>query len=188
MKKAAGFTLSELLITLTILAIVTTMALPSFTDFIKRYKSKTKQFELFELLILMRSKAYYEKISYTLCPLGQSKECGDNWSNGALLFPDHNGNGSIDQGESIERRYEPIENGASLNWNAFNNKGYLIFKPNGETPSQSGNFSYCPAVGGAEYGWIIILNTIGRPYFAKDRDGDGIVENGSRKNLTCPQN
>jgi len=187
MKRAAGITLIELLITIAILAIFTAITLPSFSDFIKRYKSKTKQFELFELLMLMRSKAYFENLSYTLCPRGQDETCAENWSNGALLFVDQNADGSLDPGESIERKFEVLENKASLSWNSFGNKSYLTFKPSGETPSQSGNFSYCPATNEAEYGWIIILNTIGRPYFAKDRDGDGIVENGSRKNLTCPQ-
>ncbi|MFA0810492.1 GspH/FimT family pseudopilin [Microbulbifer epialgicus] len=186
MKRFAGFTLIELLITITILAIVVAIALPPFTSFIKHYKNKSKQFELFEILVLMRNKAYYENISYTLCARGQDEKCADNWTNGALLFADHNKNGSLDSGETITRKFT-LENKASLSWNYFGSKNYVIFNPNGETPSQSGNFRYCPATNEAEYGWIIILNIIGRPYFGKDSDGDGIVETGSQLNLTCPQ-
>ncbi|WP_299944313.1 GspH/FimT family pseudopilin [uncultured Microbulbifer sp.] len=186
MKRIAGFTLIELMLGLTILTIVTILALPSFTDFVKRYKNKAKQFELFEILILMRSKAYSENRSYSLCP-SQETSCANNWSGGALLFTDDDRDGTLDTGEKVERLFAPLEDGATLSWNAFNNKGYLIFNPGGTTPSQSGNFSYCPASGEAKYGWIIILNAIGRPYFAKDKDGDGIVENGSGKKLICPQ-
>ncbi|WP_444883717.1 GspH/FimT family pseudopilin [Microbulbifer sp. PSTR4-B] len=188
MNKATGFTLIELLFTITILAIVTLLAIPSFSDFIKRYQSKIRQQELFELLMLMRNKAYNENLHYTLCPRGLDDVCADNWSDGALLFADIDQDGELDTGEKIERKLSGLKNNASLMWAAFNNKGYLTFKPNGKTPSQSGNFSYCPATGEAKYGWIIILNAIGRPYYAKDKNGNGIVENGSGQDLVCQKN
>ncbi|WP_299584257.1 GspH/FimT family pseudopilin [uncultured Microbulbifer sp.] len=187
MKRVTGFTLIELLISITILALVITLALPSFIDFIKRYQSKVKQQELFGLLMLMRTKAYNENLHYTLCPQGQNDVCADNWSRGALLFADMDKDGELDSGERIERKLESLKSNASLSWMAFNNKGSITFKPDGKTPSQSGNFSYCPATGEAKYGWIIILNAIGRPYYAKDKNGNGIVENGSGEDLVCPK-
>ncbi|AWF79869.1 hypothetical protein BTJ40_03015 [Microbulbifer sp. A4B17] len=186
MKRLAGFTLMELIICIMTIAVLTAIALPSFNDFFKRYKNKVKQRELFELLILMRNRALNEKRSFTLCPKKRlANECSSDWSDGALLFADENGNGKLDSEDQIIRYLGQTEKGASLSWNAFNNKGFLIYKPTGTTPSQSGNFSFCPESGEAEYGWIIILNAIGRPYYAKDKDGNNIVENGSGVELTC---
>lgn len=79
-----------------------------------------------------------------------------------------------------------LPQGASLEWSSFGNKPYLQFRPNGLTSNQSGNFSYCPPGGDTKYGWIIVLNATGRPYFGKDKDGNGVVENGSGENLSCP--
>ncbi|MCX2780252.1 GspH/FimT family pseudopilin [Microbulbifer thermotolerans] len=185
MKKSLGFTLIELLLSITILAIVASYALPTFSDLTRRYKSEAKGRELFELLILMRTKAYSEHKSYTLCPSENGSSCGKDWASGAILFADNDRDGELDASEKIERTLSKLEDGATLNWNAFNNKGFITFRPNGTTPAQSGNFKYCPPGGEEKYGWFIILNTIGRPYFGKDRDGDGIVENGSGSPLTC---
>ncbi|WP_444959298.1 GspH/FimT family pseudopilin [Microbulbifer sp. ZKSA002] len=186
MKRSAGFTLIELIIYITVIAVLTAVALPSFSDFLKRYKSKAKQRELFDVLIFMRNRALSEKRNFTLCPKGISDECAGDWADGALLFADENGNGEVDSEDQVVRYMDRTEQGASLSWNAFNNRGFLIYKPTGTTPSQSGNFSFCPANGEAEYGWIIILNAIGRPYYARDKDQNGIVENGSGQELTCP--
>ncbi|MCO1334834.1 GspH/FimT family pseudopilin [Microbulbifer sp. OS29] len=179
--------LIELMLVITILAIVTFIAFPVFTEFTARYRSKTKQWELFELLIFMRNQAYSERANFILCPKGDEDICSNNWSNGALLFIDINSNGTLDSKDKIERYFTRLPEGATLSWKGFNNKGYLIFRPDGTTPSQSGNFSYCPTDGEAKLGWIIILNSIGRPYYGRDADGDGIVENGSGDNLSCPQ-
>ncbi|MFC6634571.1 GspH/FimT family pseudopilin [Microbulbifer taiwanensis] len=185
MKSASGFTLVELMLTVTILAIVMAVAAPPFIDFIKRYRSEVKGRELFELLILMRAKAYHERVSYSLCPSDDGSSCGEDWTSGAILFADADADGQRDNAEQIERRFPKLQDGATLSWNAFNNRGFIIFRPDGTTPAQSGNFEYCPGKGEEKYGWFIVLNVIGRPYFGKDGDGDGIVENGSGENLSC---
>jgi len=184
-KKASGFTLIELMLTIAIFAIVVAAAAPSMADFVNRYRSEAKGRALFDLLFLMRAKAYSEGRNYSLCPSSDGNNCSGDWAAGVLLFADEDGDGERDDGETIERTLPRLEENASLSWRAFNNRGYLIFRPSGTTPSQSGNFAYCPGSGEAKYGWFIILNKIGRPYFGKDSDGDGIVENGSGDNLDC---
>ncbi|WP_444918938.1 GspH/FimT family pseudopilin [Microbulbifer sp. JMSA003] len=187
MKRIEGVTFLDLIIVITILALLATIAVPIFNDLTAQYRSKAKQWELFEILIYMRNKAYSERLSFTLCPLGNNNTCSSDWSNGALIFKDMNSNGSIDPEDKIDRYFSRLRKGATLTWKSFNNKGFLIFRASGTTPSQSGNFAYCPTDGQAQLGWIIILNAIGRPYYGQDNDGDGIVENGSGDNLSCPE-
>lgn len=183
MKNRSGFTLIELMLTITILAIVAAVAVPPMADFANRYRSEVYRQRLFDLIALSRSKAYGQGKSYTLCPSSGGEECGNDWALGALLFEDSNGNGVREDGERIERVMEPLPANASLEWH--NSRSYLQFRPDGRTLWQMGNFAYCPPDGDTKYGWIIVLNATGRPYFGRDRDGDGIMENGSGEELNC---
>ena len=182
----SGYTLIELMLTITILGIVTALAVPPMQDFFSRYRNETVGRNLFDLIALSRSKAYGHSEIYTLCPSHDGESCGSNWAQGALLFVDGDGNGERGTTERIERVLPKLEDGATLEWRSFNSKPYLQYRPNGLTFNQSGNFAYCPPSGEEKYGWIIILNATGRPYFGKDGDGNGIVENGSATNLSCP--
>ena len=184
-QKFSGYTLIELMLTITILAIVTSLAVPPMQDFLTRYRNETIGRKLFDLISLSRSKAYGHGRIYTLCPSSDSESCGSDWARGALLFIDNDGNGERDTDERIERVLPKLDEGASLEWRSFNSKSYLQYRPNGLTLNQNGNFAYCPPSGEEKYGWIIVLNATGRPYFGKDSDGDGIVENGSGDNLSC---
>ncbi|WP_237068699.1 GspH/FimT family pseudopilin [Microbulbifer guangxiensis] len=184
-KNIRGFTLIELMLVLSIMAIIISLAAPPMGDFLKRYRAEVQRQALFDLIALSRSKAYGHGETFTLCGSADHQSCSGDWARGALLFADTNGDGSRSSDEQIERVMEPLPEGASLAWASFGNKPYLQFRPNGLTRNQSGNFSYCPPDGNGKYGWIIVLNAMGRPYSGRDNDGDGIVENGSGENLSC---
>ncbi|MCQ3830767.1 GspH/FimT family pseudopilin [Microbulbifer elongatus] len=185
MQRQPGFTLIELIVGIAILAIAISLAAPSMSELVRRYRSESKAQELFDLLIFMRVKAYSEQQRYTLCPIGADSNCGNDWALGAMLFADSDADGEKDADEMVERTFSGAEAGGTLNWRAFNNLGYITFRPNGTTPAQSGHFAYCPPNRDEKIGWIIVLNVIGRPYFGKDRDGDGVRETGSGDNLSC---
>lgn len=55
--KAFGFTLIELMITITIAGILATIALPSFRDFVRTQRVKSASFDLIAALTLTRSEA-----------------------------------------------------------------------------------------------------------------------------------
>ncbi|MCW8127499.1 GspH/FimT family pseudopilin [Microbulbifer halophilus] len=183
MKKASGFTLVELMLTLTILAVVMAVAIPPMADFLNRHRNETQRQRLFDLVALARSKAYSEGKIYTLCGSTDGEECSGDWSAYILLFVDSNGNHERESDETIERKISDLPADASLEWNSL--QDYLQYRPDGHTQRQTGNFKYCPPDGAPDYGWIIVLNATGRPYFGRDGDGDGIVEDGSGNKLNC---
>ena len=183
MKRDLGFTLLELILVLAILAIVTSLAVPSLMGFTERYRSEVQRQRLFDLIALGRSEAYSEGRTFTLCSLDSENLCGGNWSNGIQLFADSNGNKEREADEPVVREMSALPNGASLQWNSATD--YLQYRPNGQTRWQLGNFAYCPPDRNAEHGWIIVLNATGRPYFGRDSDHDGIMENGSGIELDC---
>lgn len=76
-RAAAGFTLPELLIVMTVLAILVAAGLPSFGEFVRNQRLKTASFDLFSTLVLARSEAINRNASVTLAPV-----VAGNWGSG----------------------------------------------------------------------------------------------------------
>lgn len=74
-KRAAGFTLVELLVALTIGGILATLALPSMKNFVLSQRTKTASFDVFATLTFARSEAIKRNGNVTITPSG-------GWQNG----------------------------------------------------------------------------------------------------------
>jgi type IV fimbrial biogenesis protein FimT len=75
-RRAHGFTLVELMTAILILTILTTLALPSFREFIANQRIRNASFQLMASLTLARSQAITQNGSVDL------KKAGDNWNAG----------------------------------------------------------------------------------------------------------
>jgi type IV fimbrial biogenesis protein FimT len=75
--RARGFTMIELLIVLSIVAILASFALPNLADFILRVRLKTAASDLHTTLLFARSEAIKRNATVTIQPLG-----GTDWSQG----------------------------------------------------------------------------------------------------------
>lgn len=75
--KSRGFTLPELMIVVTIMAILVAAGVPSFAEFIRSQRVKTASFDLFSSLVVARSEAISRNTSVTLTPTTTA-----NWANG----------------------------------------------------------------------------------------------------------
>lgn len=76
LKKAAGFTLVELMITLAIAGILATVALPSYRDFVRTQRVKSASFELVAALTLTRSEAIKRNANVVMT------QASGGWQNG----------------------------------------------------------------------------------------------------------
>ena len=85
LKKA--FTLSELLITLAVLSIVTMLALPSFTNMLMNSRQTVNSDALVNALNYARSTALNQEMSVQVCPLSSSgsSSCGSTWNAGGIV-------------------------------------------------------------------------------------------------------
>lgn len=75
-RHAPGFTLTELLVTMAVLAIVATTALPSFSRFIASQRVRNAATDLASAFTLMRSEAVKRNTSTTLAPDGSTWSAG----------------------------------------------------------------------------------------------------------------
>lgn len=76
-RRTAGFTLVELLVTLTILGIMMGLAIPSFKNFIGSQRAKSASYELVTTLLLARSEAIKRNADVTITP-----PTANTWSSG----------------------------------------------------------------------------------------------------------
>jgi len=75
-RKDQGFTLIELIITITIVGILAALAMPSFNDFILNQRAKNASFDLMSALTLTRSEAIKRNASVTMT------QVSGGWQNG----------------------------------------------------------------------------------------------------------
>lgn len=101
--KHQGFTLLELLITVTILAIILAIAVPSFSSQIQSSRTTTARLELQAAIETARTIAVtHNKRSVLLAS-------GDYWHQGWVLFVDKDQDGIQDEDEPSIREMAPLE-------------------------------------------------------------------------------
>lgn len=88
MTNQRGFTLMELMIAVTLLAIVTTLALPSFTQFIQNNRLSGQTNEMITALQLARSEAVMRGVPVAVCSSADGVSCGGNWNQGWVAIAD----------------------------------------------------------------------------------------------------
>jgi type IV fimbrial biogenesis protein FimT len=74
-----GFTLLEMLVAVAIFAILTTMALPNMTQFVRDQRVKTASLEVFSTLVLARSEAVTRNTTVTVTPQSGTTDWGAGW-------------------------------------------------------------------------------------------------------------
>lgn len=96
MYKQRGFTLVELLVTLAIVAIVATFAVPSFSTLSANNRITATSNTLVGVFNLARAEAVKRSRIIRVSP-----RLGTNWSSGAVVWEDVNGDGALQDSEII---------------------------------------------------------------------------------------
>ena len=144
-KHTHAFTLIELLISISITSILTTIAFTSLEDFIVEIRVDNEISQLHRVLLITRNSAINAGQKAILCPLNASFECTTQWHNELSVFIDANGNKRFDQNknEKIIRIKEAITTDDILVYGKGRNK--VTFKPTGQLSGlANGTFRYCP--------------------------------------------
>ncbi len=136
-----GFTLVELIITLTIAGILIALAAPAMQTFIFDQRLTTQANEFIADLNIARSEAIHRGVNVVICKQGgtdSSPSCSTSatWASGRVVFADSDGDGAIDSNETILRVRQSLEGSNSLNAIAGTNS--IVFTSAGLTSLASG--------------------------------------------------
>ncbi len=146
--KNKGFTLLEVMIAISIVAILASITMFNMGDTYKRNKAQNFSQEFKHLIQFARTKAKTTGDPVIVCAVNRAdfhKNCLESWSNGVVVaYSDINNNGLYDADEDILlRTLSELSDSAKLTHTAgvrslrFSSEGTL-------GAGQSGSFIYCP--------------------------------------------
>ena len=107
MKKSLGFTLLELMVTVAVVGVLLSIALPSFSNSVKNSARTSNTNALIGSLLLARSEAIKRESRVSVCEsstsMNASPSCqvSGKWQNGWVVWADDNSNNAIDAGEDV---------------------------------------------------------------------------------------
>ena len=131
---AAGYTLIELLIVVSIVSVLVALSAPGFQDTIEASTTNSQIKVMLTTLNLARSEAIKRGQDVALCASNDGTDCDeDDWSEGWIVFVDNNGDadgtaGSVDGGDEIIRVFDTLGAGSTLTFTtdlyAYNSLGF----------------------------------------------------------------
>lgn len=163
-----GFTLIEMLVTVIVLGILSAIAAPSLSSFIKNGRLATETNDLVSDLSFARAEAARRGRRVTLCVSSNATGCGSGsaWAGGRIVFSDAGTYGTVDAGDEILRVSQSVStNNVAITASGFSVSStstlhYIQFRPNGSLNSDStGVFKICDDRSGAFGREIEVLKT-----------------------------
>ncbi|QSX32881.1 GspH/FimT family pseudopilin [Shewanella avicenniae] len=135
-----GFTLVELMVTITVASILLGIGVPSLTALLRTYQADSAVNQLKQTIWLARNQAINYGVRVALCRLENNSCIAQNWQQGVTVFTDPNGNYQFDDGETILYQLESLDSNSQI----FFNRRAIRFLPTGLASGMNGTMSYCP--------------------------------------------
>lgn len=173
-----GFTLVELMVTLSVAAILLTQGVPAFRSTIQNSRISSNTNDLVADINVARSEAISRNVAVILCRSDDPNAAGagcdgaGTWDTGWLVFADEDGSGDFSAAnDTLINIGQPAPVTITIASNGVNN---LQYNSNGTTSSAADSiFAICDDRG-VEFGREVRVNTIGRPRLTRGTVGSPI--------------
>ncbi|MDR1995507.1 GspH/FimT family pseudopilin [Azonexus sp.] len=160
-----GFTLIELIVTIAVMTILLTIAVPSFLDLVRNNRLESALGEVQYSLTYARSEAVTRRQLITVCPTTNGSTCnGAAWQDGLLIFVDPNLPNTLPaarQQPNANDILKHIQFGASGLQITGSNGLFISFLPSGNAVGNGDTLRFCDARTGS-YGRQLQLFLVGR--------------------------
>jgi len=177
-----AYTLIETLVSLTIIAILIAISLPTAHHFISQTRDDILQRQLLRAIAVAKQEASARHAFIALCKSKNQETCDGAWEEGQLVFLDETADGVIKNNEQIIAVIQTQSKHGSIKWRSFPAyRNYLSFSPTGLMKSDNGTFWHCHAETTV---WAIIINKAGRTRVVYP-DKNGEIKDSHGKPLTC---
>ena len=155
-----GFTILELMITVSIAAVLLVIGVPAFQNYGAQQRMNASISALHSDLVLARSQAIHLDVQVIACPGNLSDGCtgATDWSQGWIIFSDINTDRQHQQLEPLLRHGQGAEQMA-IRGSA--GRTTLRFYPNGSAPGSNSSILLCDRRG-PEFARKLILSNLGR--------------------------
>ena len=135
-KPQTGLTLPELLTTLAIVSLLAVIAMPGFSESVRRNRVSAESSHLLGVLIAARSEAIRRGARVALCRSSDGITCnaaaGHDWQQGIVVFVDENANQNLEPDEAVVRTGMPFSKADLV---SFSGRGALSYRSNGAVVS-----------------------------------------------------
>lgn len=167
-RKEAGFSLVELVIALSVLAIILMIALPSFASMLQGSRASSTYHLLTTSFAAARMRAVTDGASVTVCPSADGRTCREDliWSNGWILYQDPGHDRQPQTNGAVIQYFDGIGDGLQLR--STPGRKRVRFLPTGWASGSNLSVNLCRA---GENGFLgsVVVNNAGRPRTERQR-------------------
>ena len=162
--RQSGFTLVEMLTTLTVMITVLATGIPAMQRFLANQEMITSINRVASHLHLARSEAIKRGLRAVLCPSSDGENClkSMQWQQGFILFADENANKKRDASEALLRQYHSNKKVPQIHITTTDGRRWVRYQSSGEAGGSNLTMTFCDTNHFIEPKAIIISNT-GRP-------------------------
>ena len=199
MKNNRGFTLIELLVTVAVLFVLLVVGVPEY----RRLTENNRQVAAINTIIgdlnLARTEAVKQGRTVTLCGSDDGATCNTaNWESGWIVFTDDDMEGDVDGPDILISRNTGLPAGLTLRTTGFDTIGTFTagsivqYRPTGQPRDfdtdrdSDGTFKLCEKGADPKKARVANVTNLGRVAIGKDSDGDDVLEDTEKVDITCP--
>ena len=163
-----GMTLVEVLVVLSVLAILLAIGVPAFNQFVASNRLSAYSSDMLSTLTLARSEAIKRNSRVVLCKSADGESCAGtgSWNQGWIVFADPNNNANRDAAEPMVCKVSALQSDYAFDGvNGFISS--VSYDAQGGV-TQAGTVTLCPPAPAASgQGREIVVSASGRPRASK---------------------